>query len=192
MLSEPMRELKDISSNFTGQVIESAFQDALVGLRSESLRVEGCQYILIEFRQEYDLDGLTEYVEILEGFLNEESACEYVDQALAASLARVLPGNYSDAYRWQVDKSRLDQRFKAKKESGCAKGGYLRSFRATNGSGLDIVYLQLEVVHVICKPILGIEVFSFYDASSEWISYLIEKGREAKKVGGSGSTKATH
>lgn len=183
MPSESMRELKEICSSFTGRITESAFQAAIVGLRSESLRLEGCRHILIEFRKEFDIDGLTEYVDILEGFLNEKSAEDYADLSLAASIAKVLSRSESETRKWQVDKSSLDQRFKDKDESKCATGGSLRSFRASNGSGFDTVYVQLEVVHVRCKPVLGEDVFSFYDASSEWISYLIEKGRQTNKVG---------
>ena len=172
-----MRELKEICSSFTGRITESAFQAAIVGLRSESLRLEGCRHILIEFRKEFDIDGLTEYVDILEGFLNESSAGDYADLTLTARMAEVLARTGLGTRSWQVDNSKLDQRFKEKNESKCAKSGSLRSFRATNGSGFDIVYVQLEIVQVCCKPILGEDVFSFYDASGEWISYLIEKGR---------------
>lgn len=176
-----MHDLSDICSSFTGRVIESAYQDALLGFHSESCRLAGCQYILIEFRKEFDIDGLTEYVELLEGFHSEDSAATYADQRIEASMAKVLARTDFGGRRWQIDSSRNDSRFYAKKESNLVQGGYFRSFRALNGSGYDIEYVQIEVVQVLCKPILGTEVFSFYDACGEWTSFLIKKGRQTQK-----------
>ena len=74
-------------SCWKGSLIPAAFAALVEGIRSEQARLDGKRFLVTLFRQEYDLDGLTEYVDFIEGFDDLPQARSFAD-AQADSLSR--------------------------------------------------------------------------------------------------------
>ena len=170
--------LSRIHTSWRGSLIPSAFDALTRGIERERTRLFGLSFLTLKFRQEYDYDGLMEYLELLEGFSDEATAIHYVDQlteqTLSASLAEPSYGDY----KWRHDASRDNERVKAKHESSLVRCIHLRSFRITLDSGYDIKYFQFEVLCVNYPAVLGPDLFSYYDAESEWVDYFKSKGKK--------------
>ncbi len=159
-------------------MIPSAFDALTRGIERERSRLSGLSFLTLAFRQAYDYDGLSENLELLEGFSDEAVAIHYVEQlteqALSASLAAPGYGNYV----WRHDPSRDNQRFKANHESSLVRGVHFRSFKVLNDSGYDSKYFQVEVVRVNYPAVFGPDLLTYYDAESEWVAYFVSKGEE--------------
>ncbi len=170
--------LSQIHPSWRGSLIPSAFDALTRGIEREKSRLSGLSFLTLTFRQEYDYDGLTENLQLLEGFSDEATAVHYVEQlteqALSASLAVPSYGNY----RWRHDPSRDNECFKAKHESSLVRCVYLRSFKVLNDSGYDSKYFQFEVVCVDYPSVFGPDLLTYYDAEPEWVAYFISKGEE--------------
>src|SRR5689334_19382271 len=92
-------ELVDLNKYFTcwhGSLIRHAFDEMVAGLRCETERLEGKRFLVTQVRQEYDIDGLTEYLDSIEGFDDEVRAREYTESELTR-LSRPYGGG-----SWQV------------------------------------------------------------------------------------------
>jgi hypothetical protein len=170
--------LGQIHPSWRGSLIPSAFDALTHGIERERIRLFGLSFLTLTFRQEYDYDGLTEYLHLLEGFSDEATAIHYVEQlteqTLSASLAEPSYGNY----KWRHDTSRDNERFKAKHESSLVRCRHLTSFKILNDSGYDSKYFQFEVLRVNHPAVLGPDLFTYYDAESEWVAYFISKGED--------------
>ena len=170
--------LSQIHPGWRGSLISSAFDALKRGIERERVRLFGSSFLTLAFCQDYDLDGLMEYLQLLEGSSDEATAIHSVDQrteqALAASLAEPSYANY----KWHHDVSRNNDRFKAKHESSLVRCIHLRSFKVLNDSGYDSKYFQFEVLRVDQPAVFWPDLFSYYDAESEWVAYFISKGEE--------------
>ncbi len=168
--------INQIHPSWRGSLIPSAFDALTRGIERERTRLFGFSFLTLTFRQEYDYDGLMEDLQLLQGFSDEAAAVRYVDQlakqALPASLAAPSYGNY----RWRHDPSRDNERFKAGHESSFVRCVHLRSFKILNDSGYDSKYFQFEVLCVSHPSVFGPNLFTYYDAESEWVAYFISKG----------------
>lgn len=73
-MNEPVWPLAGVCSEWKGRLIESAFRNLLRGIEAEKSRLLGATHLVIEFRSEFDIDGLTEYLTIHGGC---QSACNF-------------------------------------------------------------------------------------------------------------------
>ncbi len=170
--------LSEIHYSWRGGLIPSSFDALTRGIESEESRLCNSSFLTLTFRQEYDYDGLMEYLELLEGFSDEATAIQYVEQVTAQNLSASLAEPGYGNYRWRHDASRDDERFKTNRESPLVRCRHLRSFKILNDSGYDSKYVQFEVLCVNPAAVLGPELFAYYDAESEWVGYFISRGEE--------------
>lgn len=170
--------LSEIHPTWRGSLIPSAFEALKRGIERERIRLSGSSFLTLTFRQEYDLEGLTQYLQLLQGFSDEATAIHYVErlaeQNLSASLAEPSYGKY----KWRHDASRDNKRLKAQHESSLVQCLYLRSFEVLDGSGYDSKGFQVEVLRVNHLAVLGPDLFTYLDAENQWVCYLISKGKE--------------
>lgn len=178
MTTQPLIPLSQIHPSWGGSLIPSAFDALTRGIERERIRLFGLPFLTLTFSQDYDMDGLMEYLQLLEGFSDEASAIHYVEQlteqTLSASLGKPGYGNY----KWRHDASRDNERVKAKHESSLVRCIHLKSFRITLDSGYDIKYFQFEVLCVNLPAVVGPDLLTYYDAQNEWEDYFISKGKE--------------
>ncbi len=171
--------LNQIHPSWRGRLIPSAFDALTRGIERERIRLFGLSFLTLKFHQDYDMDGLAEYLQLLEGFSDEASAIHYVEQlteqTLSASLGEPTYRNYC---KWRHNTSRDNERIKAKHEGSLVRCIHLKSFRITLDSGYDIKYFQFEVLCVNLPAFIGSDLFTYYDAESEWVDYFISKGEE--------------
>jgi len=171
--------LCQIHPSWRGSIIPSAFEALARGIERERNRLSGSAFLALTFRQEFDYDGLTEYLELLRGFSDEAVAIHYVEETAAQALtASLTTPSYSEHRRWRHDQSRDNERFKEKHESPFVRGVHLRGFKTLNDSGFDSIYFQFEVVRVSDPSVIGPDLLSYFDAESEWVDYFISKGKD--------------
>ncbi len=160
-------------------MIPSAFEALTRGMERERRRLSGSAFLALAFRQEFDYDGLTCYLELLQGFRDEAAAIHAVEEAAGQALSRALTApSYSPHRPWRRDPARNNQRFVEKHESPLVRGVHLRSFRVLNDSGFDSIYFQFEVLRVDDPSAIGPDLLSYFDAESEWVDYFISKGQD--------------
>jgi len=170
--------LNQIHPDWEGSLIPSDFDALKRGIERERVRLFGLPFLTLTFRKEFDYDGLMEYLQLLEGFSDEATAIHYVEQLTEQTLsASLVAPSYGD-YIWRHDASRDNECIKARHEGSLVRCIHLRSFRITLDSGYDIKYFQFEVLCVNHPGVLGPDLFSYYDAESEWVDYLKSKGKE--------------
>ena len=138
-----------------------------------------CHILTLSFRQEFDYDGLMDFLELLEGFSDEVTAIHYVEQlseqTFSTSLA--LPASYGN-YKWHHDETRDNEHFKANHENSFIQCIFLRSFKILTNSGFESKYFQFEVIFVKLPEIIGPDLFNYFDAEDEWVDYFESKGNE--------------
>ena len=165
--------LGQVHPSWRGSLIPSAFDALMLGIERERMRFFGLPFVTLIFRQEYDYDGLTVYLQLLEGFSDEANAILHIEQLAEQSLSESLAEPSDGKYKWRHDVSRDNERFKAKHESSLVRGIHLNSFKILNDSGYDTKYFQFEVLRVNHPAVLGPDLFMYFDAEDEWASYLI-------------------
>jgi hypothetical protein len=171
--------LSRIHPSWQGSLIPSAFEALTRGLERERTRLSGSALLALAFRQEFDYDGLTCYLELVKGFRDEAAAIHSVEEAAGQALSTALTApSYSQHRRWRRDPSRDNERFTEKHESPLVRGVHLRSFKVLNDSGFDSIYFQFEVVRVSDPSVIGPDLLSYFDAESEWVDYFISKGKD--------------
>ncbi len=176
-MADSLWPLVGVCPSWKGNLIESAFQDLLRGMERERSRLKGSSHLVMIFRREYDLDGLTEYLEILRGFVAEDSAIQYADSWIENSLDATKKTLEQETHEWHIDPVSTDARFKAGIDSERVHGRHLRSFKARKKSGFVSLYMQLEVIHIQDPNVIGPDLFAYFDAEWEWQSFLIDRGR---------------
>ena len=179
MTNEPLIPLSQIHPSWGGSLIPSDFDALTRSIERERIHLFGLPFLTLTFRQDYDMDGLEEDLQLLEGFSDEANAIHYVEQlteqTLSASLREPVYRNWN---KWRHDAPRDNERFKANHESPLVRCIHLRSFRITRGTGYDIKCFQFEVLRVNLPEVVGPDLFTYYDARFEWQDYLISKGKE--------------
>src|SRR5207245_2559575 len=83
-----MRKLSELVSCWKGTLIDDAFAAVAEGLRRERERLGRCPFLVVATRREFDIDGLTEYVDVLAPASSEEEAQAMVTQLAGASERR--------------------------------------------------------------------------------------------------------
>ncbi len=147
------------------------------GIECERSRLAGHPYLIVQFTQVYNYDGLDENLQLLDSFADKKSAIRFVEQFSEQTLAESLePGKYKPG-NWQHDRSYDNRRFKPARQSSHVKGVHLKSFRTVSDSGYDSKKVQFEVLKLSSSSSFGPELFNYYDAESEWRYYFRSKGR---------------
>lgn len=157
----------------------TAFDTLLRGIERENVRLDGTTFITLSFRQEYDYDGLEESMELLEGFSDETSAIDYVEQLTTKTLKETLTEPYEwGNSTWRHDSPNDNMRFKAGQKNSFVECVYLRSFEATLDTGYNTKKFQFEVLRVTLPRVIDISLFMYCDAEEEWVRYLMSKGKD--------------
>lgn len=171
--------LSQIHPAWRGHRIPSAFAALARGIKRDRIRFEGVRFLALCFRQEFDWDGLTEGLQLLEGFEDEISAVHFVDQRIDLELFAALTDDGRADKGWRRDVSRDNERFKANRDSYFVRSAYLRSFKLLGRSQRDSKYVQCEVLRVDAPAVVGPALFSYFDAEAEWVDYLVARGEES-------------
>jgi len=183
-MNEPVWPLVGVCSEWKGRLIESAFRDLLRGIEAEKSRLLGATHLVMEFRSEFDIDGLTEYLTIHGGFTDAKAADDFSHECIEArkkEITRQLGDGKND---WVLDPSILQERRKACHGNDHVTGLKLLSWKAKNRHGFSSIYLQIEVVRIRDHDVVGKELLRYWDAESEWVSYFIDCGRRARSSNG--------
>jgi hypothetical protein len=169
--------LNSVCPTWTGQLIPSAFAALNRGIDKERARFRGKPFVVVAQRHEFDFDGLTEYLELLEGFVDQPPAILYARQKAEGALSRELSEPSYGDYQWQLVEARQPYPFNLPcPESSTVNRVFSDSFKVANGSGYDSKYIGFEVLYVTSAEIISPELFSFLKAESEWVSFLISRG----------------
>jgi len=179
-MNEPVWPLAGVCSEWKGRLIESAYLDLLRGIEAEKSRLHKATYLVIEFRSEFDIDGLTEYLTIHGGFTDAKAADVFSHECINARVNEITAqfGDYKDD--WVLDPDILQERRKASRDNDQVVGLKLLSWKAKNRHGFSSIYLQIEVVQIRDQDVIGKALLRYWDAESEWVSYFIECGRMAR------------
>ena len=169
--------------DWQGHLIPAAFDACQRGIELERNRLAGASYITLAFRREFDFDGLTEYLDLTEGFSELSAAVRFVNDLAMRTLPPALAEPGYGHYTWRHDARRDNERFIAGHESTLVKCSYLRSFRVLTDSGYDSKYFQFEVLTISSPMIVGAPLFSYLMQEQEWVCYFVAKGSESELVG---------
>lgn len=179
-MNEPVWPLAGICPDWKGSLIESAFLDCLRGIESEKYRLHGATQLILEFRSEFDIDGLTEYLAIHGGFTDAKAADIFSHECIEARKKEITTQLGDGMDDWVLDPGILQERRKSSHDNDRVTGLKLLSWKAKNRHGFSSIYLQIEVVQIQDQDVIGKELLGYWDAESEWVSYFIERGRMAR------------
>lgn len=171
------KPLSLINPSWQLKLIPSAVDAAIRGVEREKIRLAGSTYLALLFRREYDYDGLTKYLQILEGFTDESAAVDYVNQVAERTLVVLLSVRENGNRRWFHDVSCNGIRFVENHDSPLVQGVHMKSFRVRYSLGYDSKYFQFEVLRVRNPVVIGPDLFGYFDEEGAWAHYLIERGR---------------
>ena len=166
-----------IHSGWRGFLVTSSFDTLMRGLEREKARLLGLPFITFCFKQAYDYDGLTESLELLEGFSEQANAIAYLDQLTEESLAEALLEPGLGNSKWQDNVLRDNLFVKPCLPESVVQGIYHRSFELSLDTGYDKKNFMFEVLHISIVDAIGTDLFNYRDAESEWVNYFMSKGR---------------
>lgn len=146
----------------------------------EKSRLLGATHLVMEFRSEFDIDGLTEYLTIHGGFTDAKAADDFSHECIEARKKEITTQFGDGKNDWVLDQSILQERRKVSHDNDHVAGLKLLSWKAKNQHGFSSIYLQIEVVQIRDQDVIGKELLRYWDAESEWVSYFIERGRMAR------------
>jgi hypothetical protein len=161
-------ELNPHFSCWKGSLIPSAFAALVEGIRNEQARLQGKRLVFVAFRQEYDIDGVTESVEGIEGF---------DDLATAKRCAEICADDfYAGTERPSVEAEMLARLAQLRRPVSTVARIYYSGLKVAGGSGFNSVYCHLEVLQVSIEPLLGEPLFTYLNCQHELIHYFMRKG----------------
>ena len=170
--------LVDLNKYFTcwhGSLIRQAFDEMVAGMRRETARLEGKRFLVTQFRQEYDIDGLTERIDSIEGFDDQVQAREYTLSELARLSRSGVESN------WQVTETDTIHGISGiRKASDVVKRVFYRGFKMADGSGFNSLYRHFEVLEISTKPVVGEALFKYLNRQPELINYFRDIGRNVR------------
>jgi len=171
-------EFVDLDTYFTcwrGYLIRSGFDEMIAGLRQETERLEGKRFLVTQFRQEYDIDGLTEYLDSIEGFNDQSQAREYT----LGELDRLSKSDSGS--NWGITETdTIHGISNIRKPSAGIKRVFYRGFKMSDGSGFNSLYRHFEVLEVSANPVVGEALFKYLNCQQEFINYFRDIGRNAR------------
>jgi hypothetical protein len=179
-MNEPVWPLVGVCSEWKGRLIESAFRDLLRGIEAEKSRFQGAKYLVMEFRSEFDIDGLTEYLTIHRGFADAKTADDFSYECINLRRNEITAQLGDGVHDWFLDPDICRERRKVGHDNDAVTELQLLSWKAKNRHGFSSTYLQIEVVQIRDEDVIGKELLRYWDAESEWVSYFIDCGRMAR------------
>lgn len=179
-MNEPVWPLAGVCSEWKGRLIESAFLDLLRGIEAEKSRLHGATHLVIEFRSEFDIDGLTEYLTLHRGFTDAKTADDFSHACINVRRNEITTQLGEGKHDWVLDPEIRQERSKICHDNDQVAGLTLLSWKAKNRHGFSSIYLQIEVVQIRDQGVVGKELLRYWDAESEWVSYFIDCGRMAR------------
>lgn len=164
--------------NWKGSLTPSSFEYLCQGIERENDRLNDSLFIVLLFHRELDYDGFTDYIELLEGFSEEKDVISFVDKICENSLSLAIAKPSYGKYQWSIDSSSNNKRFDSRHENQFVKCVHFRSLKLVNGSDYDAIYYEFEALKIVNPQTVGPALFDYLQEETEWVNYLIKKGKE--------------
>jgi hypothetical protein len=151
----------------------------MLGIARERERFRGKPFVLLCLRYDRGPEGLFSSLELIEGFVEKDSAILKARQQADRALARALAPNAhpSGAYRWeQVEPKWPPFRPQEKTHTETITSVFAQRFQVEDRCALEWKYFKFEVLHVRTPDIIGPELFCFIDDEWAWQSFFVERG----------------
>lgn len=175
-------ELVDLNQHFTcwkGSLTQNAFANLLHGIRREQARLNGKRFLVVLFHEDYDLDGLMESIDLVEGFDNLQEAKTFVeyraDNLLDQQLQRLSYGRSP----WHIVDQETINRL-ARQAVDTVKRVYYRGFKLSDGSGFNSIYWHLEVLEISTGSVIDEDLLKYLNCQMELERYFIEVGERTR------------
>lgn len=176
-----MRPLTGICPSWEGNYIESVYQDLLSGLEIENKRLAGCKFLVVGTTQELCIDGIYRFIDVLEGFTNEQSAREYIEKVFQDRSEMILKRvTLGGDYYWSIKANDTDISDLSVVENEQVNRILLRCFYAFDGSGFHHQRMELDLFEIHSTSPLEPALLSYYEDESLWKRWLIDKGEDAR------------
>lgn len=161
---------------WTGNIVPKAFEKLCRGKELENDRLKKTPYIVLVFKREYDYDGLSESIDLIERFSEKTEAIHFADSYCLKQMEISITKSSYGNNKWRVVSESENERFVSGFTNENVNCIYLRSNKVKDGSGYNSLYLQVEVLSVNTSEIIGPQLFSYLQTEWEWVNYLMEKG----------------
>jgi len=168
--------LDQIYPKWKGSVVSAYFDQLMRGIERENDRLAGMPFVAFEFVRDVDYDGLTEALQLIEGFSNETEAVEYVDWLAEASLAAEIAKSRWNSPDWRLSIRRDHLRPPDAPEYAPVRCVHQRSLQLSMEHGYDSKESRFEVLAVSEPNVVGPALFAYCDAQEEWTSFLAARG----------------
>jgi hypothetical protein len=171
-----------------GHLITEAFTDLLFGLYRECARLDGRQFLVTYFKQEYDSDGLTEDIDLLEGFDTFEAAGTFVTNTVSRLLPEQIEQQSDDFIRWYlVDRGAMNHP-PAPVPSSTIHPVYKENFKIADQNYYCRIYNHFEVLEISTPSVINDALLVYLNCEMELKDYFIKKGKAARQEmeGGAG------
>jgi hypothetical protein len=166
---------------WNGKYITSFIAAVESGLQAERKRLGGNPYVVVASRHQYDYDGLTQYVDLVEAFPSQELALAFAHQASKTALVKALDMPTYGSYKWhQVDG--WSEYFNRCKQPQVHVIGSER-LHLENGSGFDLIYIEHLILHIQASEPLGNELFAYLGDEYEVMRYLSMRSEPRSTAG---------
>ncbi len=152
------------------------------GIARERARLAGKPFVVLMTCRDFDYDGLTNKLALLDGFTDQAVAIQYAQAQAVATLAQALtePPVY-ERYPWRLVEDSAVPRSFLRHPSATVTSVFAKRLEvapeAPPGLRYDRKEFEFDVLHVTTAEIVGGELFCFQDVEQAWISHLIERGR---------------
>jgi hypothetical protein len=172
-------------------------EDLALGLEHEKTRLGIRPYLVALWRSEFDMDGLTDYLTLIDSHETVEDAIrtadEEADRLLRNYTNPLEPPEKPDVGRWAWVPSRDSNPLylpKPSKSSGASEK-YRKAF-ALKGGYLETMYCSLYVLGPFTGDVVGDELVQLFKKSRyELWSYMTEVGEAARTGKLTGSKEST-
>jgi len=173
MSAETLIELSRLVTFWKGSLVQSAVADLLQGLRAEQTRLNGKRFLVTLFRREFDFDGLTEYVDFIEGFNDLREARIFAD----TEAEKVFDSGWGWRCEWRLEEcDTLQLLSHIRQPVDTVEQKYYRGFKLSDGSGFNSIYCHFEVLEISSESVLDEALFKYLNCQTELTDYFIEIG----------------
>lgn len=151
--------------------------ELLAGLASERDRLGTRPYLVAVYRQEFDYDGLTEYVELLESFEDLRDAENYAEREAAQRLSSHLSGDspYCDGKRWAlVPDAEMRELHDASDASGLRTISE-QTYKVISGD-YDRIYCSVRVIGPFSGKVVDQGLIDFVNQRFEMWGFFVRAG----------------
>jgi hypothetical protein len=158
--------------------MKPSYQEALSrGMEREKDRLADSTFIILRYNRYLDYDGLSESLELLDGFSEMAKAILAVDQLTEETLKASLGALSYKGSDWRHDDARDNAGIMANHEGLLVRRIHMRSYLLTDDSMYNKKEVLFEALCVSLPDAIGAELFAYYDAKSEWEQYFYSKGK---------------